>query len=433
MIELRRFKMSTASFQVLIIGGGLGGLCLAQGLKKAGISVTVFERDRTPDDRLQGYRIHIEPQGNRALYACLPPDLFNTYVSTSGSGGNGYRIVTDQLKELVFFRAPATTDKSNPTELDLSVSRITLRQVLLAELDEIVHFDKTFTHFQERPEGKITAHFEDGTSVAGDVLVAADGGSSRVRQQFLPQARRVETGVVAIMGKAPLTDEIRSLLIPGRLDGATTILGPKGYGMFIALHELSQRSVKHLAAMGGNEEAAFQYQPDLLFDNTSDYLFWAFVARREKFPFKEAPEHLAGPALHTVALGMVQGWHPNLQQLVGQAEPSTVIYKPLRTSTPMRPWETKRITLVGDAIHSMPPTRGIGGNTALRDASLLCQQLVAARKGEKPLLQTIHDYEAEMIKYSFKAVRDSMQAMNMIVAERRFFYNAMLKLAAAFS
>src|SRR5262245_8172000 len=135
--------MSTSSFHVLIIGGGLGGLCLAQGLKKAGISVAVFERDYTPDDRLQGYRIHIEPEGNRALSACLPPHLFNTYISTSGSGGNGHRIVTDQLKELVFFRAPAATDKSNPGELDLSVSRITLRQVLLSELDTIVHFNKT--------------------------------------------------------------------------------------------------------------------------------------------------------------------------------------------------------------------------------------------------------------------------------------------------
>jgi 2-polyprenyl-6-methoxyphenol hydroxylase-like FAD-dependent oxidoreductase len=424
--------MPTSSLHVLIIGGGLGGSCLAQGLKKAGLSVAVFERDRTPDDRLQGYRIHIEPQGNRALYACLPPHLFNTYVATSGSGGNGYRIVTDQLKELVFFRAPAARAQSNPADLDLSVSRITLRQVLLTELDQVVHFNKTFTHFQEMPDGTITAFFEDGASAAGDVLVAADGGNSRVRQQFLPQAQRVETGVVAIMGKVPLTAEVRSLLIPGRLDGATTILGPNGYGMFIALHELSQRSDAPPVAIGGND-AAFQHPPGLLFDNTSDYLFWAFIARREKFPFKEEPEHLDGPTLHKVALGIVQGWHPNLQQLVGQAEPSTVIYKPLRTATPIRHWETKRITLVGDAIHSMPPTRGIGGNTALRDASLLCQHLVAARNGEKSLLQAIHDYEAKMIRYGFKAVRDSMQAMNMIVAEKRFFYNAMLKLAAAFS
>src|SRR3954465_11897641 len=93
----RRTIMSTSSFSVVIIGGGLGGLSLAQGLKKAGIPVAVYERDLTPDDRLQGYRIHIEPQGNLALAASLPPALFNRYLATSGPGGSGYRIATGQL------------------------------------------------------------------------------------------------------------------------------------------------------------------------------------------------------------------------------------------------------------------------------------------------------------------------------------------------
>ena len=67
--------MSNDSFHVAIIGGGIGGLCLAQGLNKAGVSVTVYERDRTRTDRLQGYRIHISPKGSRALYECLPAHL----------------------------------------------------------------------------------------------------------------------------------------------------------------------------------------------------------------------------------------------------------------------------------------------------------------------------------------------------------------------
>src|SRR5690242_3064929 len=57
---------------VLIIGGGIGGLCLAQGLNKAGVSVAVYERDRALDARLQGYRLNIEPAGSLALHACLP-------------------------------------------------------------------------------------------------------------------------------------------------------------------------------------------------------------------------------------------------------------------------------------------------------------------------------------------------------------------------
>src|SRR5690349_16770513 len=122
--------MSLTPFHVLIAGGGLGGLCLAQGLKKAGVSFAVYERDRTSADRLQGYRIHIEPQGSRALYECLPPHLFGAYVATAGSGGNGHRIVTDQLKQIAFFGASSATATLPPQERDYAVSRIALHELL---------------------------------------------------------------------------------------------------------------------------------------------------------------------------------------------------------------------------------------------------------------------------------------------------------------
>jgi hypothetical protein len=44
----------------------------------------------------------------------------------------------------------------------------------------------------------------------------------------------------------------------------------------------------------------------------------------------------------------------------------------------------------------------------LRDASLLCRELVAASRGEKPLLAAIGDYEAEMIPYGFARVAESL-------------------------
>ena len=39
---------------------------------------------------------------------------------------------------------------------------------------------------------------------------------------------------------------------------------------------------------------------------------------------------------------------------------------------PTPPWEPGNVTLVGDAIHAMLPTMGMGGNTSLRDAKALC-------------------------------------------------------------
>jgi choline dehydrogenase-like flavoprotein len=67
---------------VIIIGAGTGGLCLAQGLKRAGMSVAVYERDRTRRDGLQGYRVGIDADGKRALRANLPPELYNTFLAT---------------------------------------------------------------------------------------------------------------------------------------------------------------------------------------------------------------------------------------------------------------------------------------------------------------------------------------------------------------
>lgn len=54
-------------------GAGIGGLCLAQGLVRAGLEVTVYERDEALHSHGQGYRLHID--AGPALRACLPPDL----------------------------------------------------------------------------------------------------------------------------------------------------------------------------------------------------------------------------------------------------------------------------------------------------------------------------------------------------------------------
>ncbi|HEX8032352.1 MAG TPA: FAD-dependent monooxygenase [Ktedonobacterales bacterium] len=115
------------------------------------------------------------------------------------------------------------------------------------------------------------------------------------------------------------------------------------------------------------------------------------------------------------------------QQHKPPAFPATIIYKPLQTSTPVKQWQTKHITLVGDAIHSMPPTQGSGGNTALHDAQLLVEQLAAASDGKKPLLQVIHDYESVMIREGFALVRRSQQALDLHIAKSRLMTTLLLR------
>jgi len=68
---------------IIIIGGGLGGLCLAQGLKKEGISFSIFERDVSKDARRQGYRLRINLPGSAALRENLPENLWKLFEDTS--------------------------------------------------------------------------------------------------------------------------------------------------------------------------------------------------------------------------------------------------------------------------------------------------------------------------------------------------------------
>ncbi|HEY7418020.1 MAG TPA: FAD-dependent monooxygenase, partial [Ktedonobacteraceae bacterium] len=314
--------MSNGSFHVVIIGAGIGGLCLAQNLKRAGISVAVYERDESRTARLQGYRIHINPAGSRALYESMPPRLYEIFLATCGKTGRGFNFMTEQLEELLFISVEDMVGAplNDPVDSHKSVSRFTLRQVLLTGLEDVVHFDKRFSHYEETADGKFTAYFEDGTTASCDVLVGADGSNSHVRKQFLPHAPRIETSYWAIQGKTLLTDEIRSLLPKRLFEGPASVIGPCSYSMFIAVQQFQHnpREIEEIADV-------VQLHPNLLLSDTSDFVGWGFIANRDRFGRSRAEmEKIEGAELQQVALEKITDWHPHLQKLIRAADPSTV-------------------------------------------------------------------------------------------------------------
>jgi 2-polyprenyl-6-methoxyphenol hydroxylase-like FAD-dependent oxidoreductase len=152
--------------RVIIIGAGTAGLCLAHGLKGSGVDVVVHERDRSPNDRLQGYRLHISVEGTNALRDCLPPERFKQFISGAAKPNTAVTFLDSDLRTLL--RIPVGKQwPDEPTEIP--ISRITLRKVLLSGLDGIVEFDKRFTSFELNNE-KVVAHFEDGSTAVGTFL-----------------------------------------------------------------------------------------------------------------------------------------------------------------------------------------------------------------------------------------------------------------------
>ena len=406
--------MTDKGFHVGIIGGGIGGLALAQGLKKAGISVALYERDRTPADRLQGYRVHISPKGSVALHDCLPSDLFGVFAATCSVRNEGFRFLSEKMEELLSIKDRGA---ASAIARHWSASRITLRQVLLGGLDGIVQFDRNFTRYEETADGPIVLHFADGSTAACDVLVGADGGNSHVRHQFLPHAQRVDTGAVGIAAKVMLTDENRRRLPPRVLEGTGLVMSPGRRSMFIGLHEFAADApaVPNAGIDGAPAPAG---RSGALLDNTTSYVFWAYGCVRRDLERGRPLEELAPPDLQRLVLDRIRNWHPDYSVLVCASDPTTFNVVSFKTSMPVAPWQTRRITLIGDAIHSMTPYRGIGANIALRDAALLCANLKDAALGACEIEAAINDYERQMREYGFAAVRASLQAMQQSVGDK---------------
>ena len=267
--------------KVLVIGGGTGGLALAHGLKRAGIGVTVFERDALRTDGLHGYRVGIDPDGSRALHTLLPKELYDTFVATKARDPKYFNMLTEDLKEVLSMELPESTD---PVESEKSISRMTLRQVLLTGLDDVVEFGKEFVRYQQHGD-QVTAYFADGTDATGDMLVAADGAGSRVRRQYLPQAKTEETGIVAIAGKLPITEESAKLVSRKVFEGISIVSAPRGFACILHVMEFQWDRDGHVkSGIGGNTEELIRRWPGLQFDNTRDYINWGLSATKDKLP-----------------------------------------------------------------------------------------------------------------------------------------------------
>src|SRR5262249_47464324 len=153
---------------------------------------------------------------------CLPPQLWSLLVATAGHAGRGMGVYDENLRQLMREDPPPAA--AEPTDETHAVSRVALRRLLLAGLEAEVTFGKEFVRFERIHGDRVRAIFADESSATGDVLVGADGVNSRVRRQFLPNAKVVDTRGFGVGGKLPLTPDVEAWLPPLLLEGKTMIL-----------------------------------------------------------------------------------------------------------------------------------------------------------------------------------------------------------------
>ncbi|KAL7903936.1 hypothetical protein GGI35DRAFT_490952 [Trichoderma velutinum] len=404
--------------KVLIIGGGVGGLCLAHGLLKTGIEVQVFEQQVNNTENLAGYGIHINQDGRRALRTCLPLSNW-TRLQTIFTPAGAQLYFRDTQLQLLAERDDAELSGKSIKETErCGIGRLELRDILLEGLIDkrppVIEWNKVFIRYDRLPDGDVRAHFSDGTFADGDLLVGADGPNSTVRHQYLPDLKRLDLGVCAIAGRY-LLDENRIENLPAEItDGSLNNIVPYGKGWMFSSAWKSRPA-------DGNH-----------YSDAEHYVVWAYVLPTEDIP-QNAPG-LDGSKLRDHVLEVTKGWSPQLRNMLSDSDTSSIKFLSLRSMPTLSKWDPSNVTLLGDAIHNMTPMGGIGANTALQDAEVLSRHITDVAAGRLTVVEAVGNYQDEMLIYANEALKLSRRnAENACNGGgiRRFIFRGLLRAARA--
>ena len=171
----------TSEPDVLIVGGGIGGLALALSLHQAGVSCRVYES--VPEVRPLGVGINLLPHGMRELSELGLQDALAA--------------VAIETRTLAFYSRHGQFIYSEPRGRyagydwpQLSIHRADLHAVLLDAVrarlgDEAVVLDRRCT-MAAQDEAGVTLHFDGAEPARGRVAVGCDGIHSAIRRQLYP-------------------------------------------------------------------------------------------------------------------------------------------------------------------------------------------------------------------------------------------------------
>ncbi|KAM9957961.1 hypothetical protein ACTFIW_012937 [Dictyostelium discoideum] len=381
---------------VIIIGGGISGLALAQGLSNNGIKFKVFERDEAINFRDQGYRVRVSPEGSNALKTMLSEDLWNLFKDSCARTTFGMSSI-NAIDGKLLKRAPnfSPVGKSSTDEnMVFSADRTNLRNLLTLTIENHIEYNKKFIGYElvnnSNTSGvgsgggnKVVAHFSDGTSFEGDFIVGADGVNSKVKKQLIPQCKTFDTNGRFIFGKTEISNHILDTLPASAMEWITTVNDAEK-GLMIFMEPIKFKPINSKLPDGCSK-----FTPE-----TTDYIYWVLLGQAQAFEksdeelFKMSPSQLKEHQLH-----LVKNWDPRFQEIIKSSFDNKSCYLGVTSSFPdVYQWETnENVTLIGDAVHNMSPTGGAGANTALQDCPIL---LDAIKNGLKK--EDLNQYEAKM-------------------------------------
>lgn len=314
----------TAVSKVLVVGGGVGGLSAAIGLRQAGVDVDLVEISENHGV----YHVGIIVQANflaamgklgaadAAIAAGFP---YDQVVNLNPMGGH------------IFTQPPIATGTGYPP--NLGITRPALHKVLVGRASEVgvpIRLGITVRDIDDEASG-VAVTFSDGSRGRYDLVIGADGIRSPLRDRFFGTAHQP-----TFTGQGVWRYNVRR---PAELADMQIYRGKPGMTVGLVPLDRDTMYVFVASAEPGNPRFAIETRADELRRRLEGY----------------------------------GGYIPQVREQV--TDPALVVYRPMESMVMPAPWHRGRVVLIGDAVHPSTPHLGQGAAMAIEDAVVLVDEL----------------------------------------------------------
>lgn len=295
------------------------------------------------------------------------------------------------LKVLIDLSKAPVYEKSAP------IARLRLRNFLQGPLREhnVIEYGKKFVRYEVLQNSNIRVHFQDNSHQDCDVLVSAEGSGSRVNSQIGLDniLTKVRSGHGGLLGKCHLPWPVLQSLPRQLLEKGTIYTGNSKAMVFAAVY--LPESLSSAKQTTNSEDTDDDLRPKN-YDEEEASLFlgmsWSTGPSSSEIPDIKDKKALMHQKLTEA------GFHPDFSSLVDAVDNDALMTTPWRyakSDTPVN-WRqlllekdgnktnpdiaNPRVWLIGDSIHPMLPSRGMGANNAIHDTADALQPLLALAK-----------------------------------------------------
>lgn len=304
--------------KVIIVGGGIGGLCTAIALQQQGNEVLVFERAEAIGE--VGAGLTLWSNALKVLRKLGIADL----VITAGAKIERSKLLTS--KGIVLSVAGIEHLEEHFGEPVIGIHRAALHEILIRSLKpNTLKLAMPCVRF-EQGQDKVTVYFENGEILSADLLIGADGIHSAIRKQMLPNLRLRYSGCTAWRGVVETENE---------------------------------------AALGLTSESWGCGQRFGIVRVDNKRVYW-FATKNQP-----AGERVSGDERKTKLLRLFKDWHNPIRDLLEWTPTEAILQNDLFDIPPFPSWTQGSVTLLGDAAHPTTPNMGQGACMAIESAYAL--------------------------------------------------------------